>query len=537
MQDLGTVKPGSPVRILWPSYDGGTGASIVVSAYAVGDIKIFKDGGTTERASTSGYVVDDDFSAETGIHLAEFDLADNDAAGFFVAGSEYIVMVGPVTIDGQTVNFPLCRFTIGYPGAILDTGIASLTSATQFILDNGPAEADVLIGSPVILHDVASAVQFAFGVVSDYIVTTKEVFLEATPVGFTPVATDNVSFFMPSPDLVIAKAVWDRILTGAEHNVTDSAGRRLRLVQESQGYEEGAVWIDTVNGTTGTTDFEHGTVELPVKTLAEAITIAASVGLTRFHVIVGSTITFAEGHTSEVWVGDNWSLVLAGQDISNIYVSGANVSGIGTGSGDQTLINCHLGACTWPTGTHLDHCIFEGTQTLGAAGNYGFNDCAHGTTAGISTIDFGSGLNASVLHMHPYHGGLEIQNMGAGTGTYLLYINGDGLLTFNANRSATSTVNIAGNWDITDNAGGAITVNDDARFDVDNAWTQQMADSTVADGTIPTREQAMLFLARFLTEFGISGTVLTINKEDGTTAVATFTLDDGTNPTSLTRAS
>ncbi|MCH7661334.1 MAG: hypothetical protein IH933_12395 [Euryarchaeota archaeon] len=46
----------------------------------------------------------------------------------------------------------------------------------------------------------------------------------------------------------------------------------------------------------------------------------------------------------------------------------------------------------------------------------------------------------------------------------------------------------------------------------------------------------MLFLVRFLTEFGISGTTLTVNKEDGTTAVATFTLDDGTNPTSLTRA-
>ena len=126
------------------------------------------------------------------------DLADNDTAGFFVAGSEYIVSIGPILIDTRVVNFPLARFVIGYPGAILDTGITSLTSATQFILDNGPAEADVLIGCPVILHDVASRVQFALGVVSDYIVTTKEVFLAATPVGFTPVATDNVSFFMPA---------------------------------------------------------------------------------------------------------------------------------------------------------------------------------------------------------------------------------------------------------------------------------------------------------------------------------------------------
>lgn len=198
MQDLGIVKPGSTLRILFGSYDGGTGASIVASAFVVADIKVFKDGNTTERASTSGFTATVTFSAETGIHLVGIDLADNTTAGFFVAGSEYIVAIGPITIDAQTVNFPIARFIIGYPGAILDTGITSLTSATQFILDNGPSEADVLIGCPVILHDVASRVQFALGVVSDYIVTTKEVFLAATPVGFTPVATDNVSFFMPA---------------------------------------------------------------------------------------------------------------------------------------------------------------------------------------------------------------------------------------------------------------------------------------------------------------------------------------------------
>ena len=198
MIDLGMVIPGKTIRIPFGSYDGGTGASLVASALIAGDIEIYKDGNTTARASTSGYVATVTFNSTTGIHLITIDLADNGTTGFFVAGSEYFVILGPFTVDAQTVNMALARFEIGYADAILNTGIASLTSATQFIIDAGPAEADVLIGCPVLIHDVASKVQFAFGVVSDYIVSTKEVFLAATPVGFTPVATDSVSFFMPT---------------------------------------------------------------------------------------------------------------------------------------------------------------------------------------------------------------------------------------------------------------------------------------------------------------------------------------------------
>ena len=68
-------------------------------------------------------------------------------------------------------------------------------------------------------------------------------------------------------------------------------------------------------------------------------------------------------------------------------------------------------------------------------------------------------------------------------------------------------------------------------------WTTQMADSTVADGTIPTREQALLFLTRFLMERSVTTTAVTVRKEDGSTTVATFTLNDAANPTSITRAS
>ena len=71
---------------------------------------------------------------------------------------------------------------------------------------------------------------------------------------------------------------------------------------------------------------------------------------------------------------------------------------------------------------------------------------------------------------------------------------------------------------------------------VDAAFTTQMADSVATDGNIATREQALYMILQFLTEFAISGTTLTVKKVDGSTTLMSFTLDDATNPTSLTRS-
>lgn len=66
--------------------------------------------------------------------------------------------------------------------------------------------------------------------------------------------------------------------------------------------------------------------------------------------------------------------------------------------------------------------------------------------------------------------------------------------------------------------------------------TTQMTESYATDGSAPTLAQALMLIQQMLGEFSISGTTLTVKKVDGTTTVGTFTLNDGTNPTSLTRA-
>ena len=76
----------------------------------------------------------------------------------------------------------------------------------------------------------------------------------------------------------------------------------------------------------------------------------------------------------------------------------------------------------------------------------------------------------------------------------------------------------------------------DVNTQVDAAFTTQMANSVAADGAIPTREQALLMVSRFLFERSVSTTTVTVTEEDGSTSSMTFTLDDATDPTSITRS-
>lgn len=197
MIDLGKVNPGSTIRIPFGSYAGSTGASSATTGLAAADVLIFKDGSATERASAAGITVTADFDTRTGLNLIEINLADNTTAGFYAAGSEYLVMIGDVTIDTQTVRFPLARFRIGIAGAVLDTTIATLASQTSFTLAAGPAEDNALNGCRVYMHDVASAVQGGFATVQAYTGSTRTVTLVAGTT-FTAAATDSISIFPPS---------------------------------------------------------------------------------------------------------------------------------------------------------------------------------------------------------------------------------------------------------------------------------------------------------------------------------------------------
>ena len=70
----------------------------------------------------------------------------------------------------------------------------------------------------------------------------------------------------------------------------------------------------------------------------------------------------------------------------------------------------------------------------------------------------------------------------------------------------------------------------------DAVRSRQLTEGYAADGVAPTLQQALFLIQQMLTEMSIAGTTMTVKKIDGTTTAATFTLDDATTPTSITRA-
>ena len=202
MINFGIVRPGSTLYIPFDTYSSNNPtASITAVGLAVTDIEVYKDSSIVQRLSDSGYTLLDtdgiDLDGLVGINGFSMNLADNTTAGFYVAGSNYRVVVSSITVDAGTINFTAATFTIGMPGAIINTTIASLVSQTTFNLTSGPAENDALVGCPIYLHGAASAVQCAFGVVSAYIGATKTVGLLAAPT-FTIAAGDNACLYFPT---------------------------------------------------------------------------------------------------------------------------------------------------------------------------------------------------------------------------------------------------------------------------------------------------------------------------------------------------
>ncbi len=76
----------------------------------------------------------------------------------------------------------------------------------------------------------------------------------------------------------------------------------------------------------------------------------------------------------------------------------------------------------------------------------------------------------------------------------------------------------------------------EVQSEVADALEATIADSIPADGTAPSVKQALYMLTQFMLERSVSSTTVTVKKPDGSTSLFTLTLDSGTAPTSITRA-
>lgn len=106
-----------------------------------------------------------------------------------------------------------------------------------------------------------------------------------------------------------------------------------------------------------------------------------------------------------------------------------------------------------------------------------------------------------------------------------------------ASGAITTATFAAGAIDAAALAANCITSSELANSAIDAILNRAITEGYAADGAAPSIAQALSLLIALLSEFSISGTTLTAKKLDGSTTAATFTLNDGTSPTSITRAS
>ncbi len=290
-------------------------------------------------------------------------------------------------------------------------------------------------------------------------------------------------------DTTISDAVWDEELTGASHNNANSAGRRLRTLQESAGVYGGYIWIDTVNGANpaSPTNYEDGTSDNPVDNIADANTLATALGITRFKVAPGSSITFAASQQNQLFEGDSWTLALGGQNIDGSTIIGATVSGIGTNTSDaQYFIRCIMNACTLPGDTHTIDSAIANTQTVGEAGNYFWSNC-YSAVAGNGTpnLDINNVANVNINWRH-YSGGVQVLNA---VGTTAMSYESDGQIQVAA--SCTSlTLTVRGNCSITDN-GTTTSLSQDGAVNLTNISDAVWDEDATAHQTGGTFGQAI----------------------------------------------
>jgi hypothetical protein len=280
----------------------------------------------------------------------------------------------------------------------------------------------------------------------------------------------------------IAKAIWDRILTGATHNIATSAGRRLRGIQENGSVYNGKVHVDTNNGVTGVVPYENGTSDNTVLTWAEALIIAPAVngGLSDFHMINGSSITLTANTDNKSLFGDNYSVALGGQSCADIYIEGASVSGTGTAAtGEMHFEGCNFGTSSVQSG-HFDFCAFANTITATLTGGYQYHNCYSGVPGAGAPIFTKTAGQTITSEWRNWAGSITVSTIESGD---VMTIGGTlGTVTLNG---ADGSVEIRGSYkSIVDNRTGSPALNVDGAIQsdalVDLVWDEAVSGHTTA---------------------------------------------------------
>lgn len=509
-----------------------------------GGVQDTTPGGTVVNEGRGFFSYDPTQAETNGDHIA---FTFDDSGALAVARTVQVYTTFPQTVDNDTkidaIPTTAMRGTDGVDTATMRGTDSALTDKAGFSLSTA--------GILAIWHQLTAAVvtastmgkltkdnlNAAVGDIPTTAMRGTDGVDTATMRGTDSALTDKAGFSLAATglDLVLVtstfvaaliKGVWDRVLNGANHNITNSSGRRLRILQESGAVYGGQIYVDTLDGTAGTTAYENGTSDNHVLTIADAKTLSTAVKLPDFHIINGSTILLFEDTVNESYFGDNWNLQLGIQDVSGGYFQGANVTGIGTATMEVHFQGCEFGTASIQDG-HFDFCAFDGTLTFTLAGDYNFHNCySKGDTPPVFTKTAGQ---AVVVEFHNYSGDITVSGLEAGDSIEL----GGNFRTIVLN-GVDATVHVHGHYEaITDNrtttGARVLSITGATKFS-DSAATLLDTDELQTDWTDAGRLDALLDAVKAKTDpltFTKANEVDANAKSiDGTTVLG----DGGTTP-------
>lgn len=344
----------------------------------------------------------------------------------------------------------------------------------------------------------------------------------------------------------IAKAIWDRILTGGTHNITQSSGKRLRAIAGTILFE-GVATAGSFNSVT--LPAGASAVDQFFNNMALVVVDGTGVdqqriiidydGTTKIATISPQWATIPDA-TSEVEIfpgivhaaGTNLDLEIghaASATATTITLNG-NASAINDFYNEQ-LINIHDGAGVGQGRIINDYVGATKVVTIDRAWDtIPDTTSEYIITASITAPHIADHVLDELLSGHTTAGSLgkAVSDTLVDT-TDMQPKLGTPAADLSADIAAIPTTAMRG----TD--GANTTTPPTAAANATAVLTTQMAESYAANGVAPTLAQAQFALHQMLMQFGISGTNITVRKLDDSTTAFIVTLDDDTNPTDAKR--
>ncbi len=201
------------------------------------------------------------------------------------------------------------------------------------------------------------------------------------------------------------------------------------VVNRSVGYDQGAVHIDTSGSNTGTELQVDGTADNPVSTIAAATTIATALGVRRFRLIAGSSITLVQTYVNFEFIGAGYNIDLNGQVLTGCqFFNALSITGTATTASTLMVFSfCRFtGTCTLGL-SEFRNCRFAGTLVMTDAGPYISTAGTSGLSNGsFPVFDFGTAANTDLV-CRGWSGPIQVEKMGD-TGTDTLSLEGFGKL-------------------------------------------------------------------------------------------------------------